>query len=70
MADARARAEGLADLAGVTLGKPLSVTESTTIPPSPVLEAAPAGRGAEETTPIEAGELEVSVTVDVLFAIE
>jgi hypothetical protein len=70
MADARARAEGLADLAGVKLGKPLSVTESATTPPSPFLEAAPAGRGAQEATPIEAGELEVSVTVDILFAIE
>jgi uncharacterized protein YggE len=28
------------------------------------------GRGSEEATPIEPGELEVSVTVDVLFAIE
>ena len=70
MADARARAEGLAELAGVKLGKPLSVTESATTPPSPFLEAAPAARGAEQATPIEAGELEVSVTVDVLFAIE
>jgi hypothetical protein len=70
MADARARAEGLAELASVKLGKPLSVTESTTTPPSPVLEAAPSGRGAQEATPIEAGELEVSVTVDILFAIE
>jgi uncharacterized protein YggE len=70
MADARARAEGLAELAGVKLGKPISVTETATTPPSPFLEAAPAARGAEEATPIEAGELEVSVTVDVLFAIE
>ena len=70
MADARARAESLADLAGVKLGKPLSVTESTATPPSPFMESAPAARGAEAATPIEAGQLEVSVTVDVLFAIE
>jgi uncharacterized protein YggE len=70
MADASARAEDLADLAGVKLGKPLSITESTVTPPSPLLQAVPAARGAEETTPIEAGELEVSVTVNVLFAIE
>jgi len=70
MADARARAEGLADLAGVKLGKPLSVTESAVNPPSPFMESAPAARGAEAATPIEAGQLEVSVTVDVLFAIE
>jgi hypothetical protein len=70
MADARARAEDLAELAGVKLGKPISVTESAVTPPSPFLQAAPMARGAEEATPIEAGELEVSVTVDVLFAIE
>jgi hypothetical protein len=70
MADARARAEGLAELAGVKLGKPISVSETAGAPPPPFLEAAPMGRGGEEATPIEPGELEVSVTVDVLFAIE
>jgi len=70
MADARTRAEGLAELAGVKLGKPISVTESAVAPPTPRLAAAPMGQGGGEATPIEAGELEVSVTVDVLFAIE
>jgi hypothetical protein len=70
MADARARAEDLAELAGVKLGKPISVTESTAAPPTAFREAAPTSQGAGEATPIEAGELEVSVTVDVLFAIE
>jgi len=70
MADARARAEGLAELAGVKLGKPISVTESAIAPPTPFYEAAPMGQGGGEATPIQAGELEVSVTVDVLFAIE
>ena len=70
MADARARAEDLAELAGVKLGKPISVTESAGAPPVAFREAAPMGQGVEEATPIEAGELEVSVTVDVLFAIE
>ena len=70
MADARARAESLAELAGVKLGKPISVTESTGASPVAFREAAPMGQGVEEATPIEAGELEISVTVDVLFAIE
>jgi uncharacterized protein YggE len=70
MADARVRAEGLAELAGVNLGKPLSVTESAVNPPSPFMQSAPAARGAEAATPIQAGELEVNVTVDVLYAIE
>jgi len=71
VADARARAESLADLAGVKLGKPISINESAGgPPPSPFLEAAPARTGAGEATPIQPGELEVSVTVDVTFAID
>jgi len=70
MADARARAENLAELAGVKLGKPISVTESASAPPTPFSEKAIMGVGGEEATPIQPGELEVSVTVDVLFAIE
>jgi uncharacterized protein YggE len=70
MADARARAEDLAELAGVKLGKPISVTESAGSPPTAFREAAPSAAGAEMATPIQAGELEVSVTVDILFAIE
>ena len=70
MADAQARAEGLAELAGVKLGKPISVTESAGVPPTAFREAAPTSQGAGGATPIQAGELEVSVTVDVLFAIE
>lgn len=71
MADARAKAESLADLAGVKLGEPLSINESIVgVPPMPYLEAAPAGRGGAEVTPIEPGELEVSVSVDVLYAID
>ena len=70
VADARTRAEGLADLAGVKLGKPISVSETTGTPPIPLRAAVPMTGGAESTTPIQAGELEVSVTVDVLYAIE
>jgi uncharacterized protein len=70
MADARARAESLAELAGVKLGKPISVTESTGAPPTAFYEAAPMARDVEEATPIQTGELEVSVTVDILFAID
>jgi uncharacterized protein YggE len=70
VADARARAEDLAEQAGVKLGKPISISETTAVPPSPFLEAIPSARGAQEATPIQTGELEVSVTVDVTFAIE
>ena len=70
VADARARAEDLAELAGVKLGKPMSINESAGIPPSPFFESAPMARDVEQATPIEPGELEINVTVDIVFAIE
>lgn len=70
VADARARAESLADLAGVKLGKPISINESTAIPPTPFFAGAVMERDVQVATPIEAGELEISVTVDIVFAIE
>jgi uncharacterized protein YggE len=70
VADARARAEDLADLAGVKLGKPMSINESTAVPPTPFFAGADMAREAQAATPIEPGELEISVTVDVVFDIE
>jgi len=71
VADARSRAEDLAHQADVNLGKPLSITESTAVPPTPVLmKALPSEAAGQPATPIEPGELQVSVTVDVIFAIE
>jgi len=72
VADARAKAESLADLAGVKLGKPISINESAGVPPPRFLEAVPemAGGLGAAPTPIEPGELEVSVTVNILFAID
>lgn len=67
--EARDKGETLAELSGVSLGRPISISESTTAPPIPLADRALAGV-AEAATPIEAGELEVTVTVNVLFAIE
>jgi hypothetical protein len=71
MADAAAKAKQMAGLAGVTLGKPTYITENAYIP-SPVyrqdfFEKA-AGAPAMET-PISPGELEVSSTVQITYAI-
>jgi len=71
MADAAAKAKQMAELAGVTLGKPTYITENAYIP-SPVyrqdfFEKA-AGAPAMET-PISPGELEVSSTVQITYAI-
>jgi uncharacterized protein YggE len=72
MAQARDKAEALAQLAGVGLGKPRYINESFTESPPYYLEPIYAtaeramGGGA---TPVQPGELEVSVQVQVTFDI-
>jgi len=69
--DARQKAEALAELAGVKLGKPLSISESARPVPitfrgeAEMAEAAPAA-----PTPIEVGEMEVVIDVQIVYAIE
>jgi len=67
MADAEAKAKQLARLGGVTMGKPTYISEGIQAPPPiyPVRlpEAAPA------VTPISLGEMEISLTVQVVYAI-
>lgn len=71
MADARAKAEQLAELAGVTLGKPIYISESAYIP-SPIYRGdvfeKVAGAPMVET-PISPGEMEISLNVQVTYAI-
>lgn len=68
-ADAKAKAEQLASLAGVTLGDPISISESFSPSPQPIryYESATAADGAE--TPISPGEQSVIVSIAVQFAI-
>jgi uncharacterized protein YggE len=73
VADARTRAEALAGHSNVGLGKVLAIVEgSASTPPEPYL--VPALRapqtGADVASPIAVGELEVAITVNVLYAIE
>lgn len=72
MANARAKADQLARLAGVKLGNPLAVTESgATVPPPRPLAAAPATSGASAPeTPISPGEIQITLTVQVRYAID
>lgn len=75
VADARARAETLAEAAGVSLGKATSITETSYSPPIAYDEAfrnvaADTAAGALPETPIQAGELDVVVDVNVTWAIE
>jgi uncharacterized protein YggE len=66
MADARARAEGLARLAGVRLGPIVSIQESSggVATPGPVMYRAQAA-----DVPIERGELLVTTTVNAIYSI-
>ncbi|MFQ5879950.1 MAG: SIMPL domain-containing protein [Dehalococcoidia bacterium] len=70
MADAVAKAEQLASLAGVGLGKPTFISESGGFAPPPVFFRAADELGAPASTPISPGELEVVVTVQVTYAIQ
>jgi uncharacterized protein YggE len=69
MADATTKAEELAELAGVDLGRPITISESSAGGEPPVfLRAAEAAMDIE--TPISPGQLEITVTVQVTFAIQ
>jgi hypothetical protein len=67
MADAKARAQTLAQAAGVTLGAPVSISEVSA--PSPVPFAAASGQRAFVSTPVEAGTTQIEVDVQVTYAI-
>lgn len=71
MEDARAKAQTLADAAGVDLGAPRTISESGGAVPRPFDEARAYDlEAAQETiadTPIELGELEVIIRVNVVY---
>lgn len=68
MADAKAKAEQLADLAGVTLGKATYISESSYIPAYPPV-AYDIKAEAAAGTPISAGEMDITASVQVTYAI-
>ena len=71
MVDAKAKGEQLAELAGVTLGKPTYISEGMQVP-TPRYAAVPGMEYAEEVvveTQISPGEMEISLTVQVAYAI-
>lgn len=71
--DARAKAEQLAELTGVTLGDPLSISETSWAAPVSVRypqESAAFADSAEAGTSISPGTSAISVTVNVVWAIE
>ena len=71
MANAQAKAEQLAGLAGVELGNPTYISEGTLYYPVDYRDAGMMAPEAEEgyVTPISPGELELSLTVQVIYDI-
>jgi hypothetical protein len=69
---AKAQAEQLASNSGAKLGKLLSISESSYYPyyDRGIPTAAGGAAFDAESTPIQSGELEISVTVSVVYAIE
>lgn len=70
MADAKQKAEQLAKLGGVNLGKPITINETQSTQP-PVIKAAAAGSAqrSDVATPIEPGTGTVSVELSVTWSI-
>jgi len=69
MANAQAKAEQLAVLAGVTLGKPTYINEGVPTAPSTERFFSVLAEDANLGTSISAGEMEISATVQVAYAI-
>ena len=70
MEDAEAKAKQLADLGDVKLGKPISITESgDSTPPVIYRDYAESATPDAAGTAISPGELEVSLTVQVVYSI-
>ena len=67
MADARAKAEQLAELAEVELGKPTYISEGTIYP---VYQRSMYEAAAPAPTPISPGRVELTLTVQVVYAID
>jgi uncharacterized protein YggE len=69
MQDANAKAEQMATLAGITLGKPIYISETSSYIPTPYYLKDYA-EGGSPSTSISAGELDITLTVQVGYAIE
>ncbi|MDD5700775.1 MAG: SIMPL domain-containing protein [Dehalococcoidales bacterium] len=74
MQDAKTKAQQIADLAGVTLGRPTYVVENSNVPPIIYREAGVkydmAAGAPAPTTPITPGEMDITLNVQVSYAIQ
>jgi uncharacterized protein len=69
MTDAKDTATQLANLAGVTLGKPISISESGSSPVVPPIYYS-AASDSKSSTVITPGEFDITLTVQVIYAIK
>ncbi len=68
MAEARARADVLAEAAGLTIIGVSGVVEGSAVPPpGPRMKASRMMMAADAATPVEAGSQEVTVSVTVAY---
>jgi uncharacterized protein len=71
VADARAKASQMAELAGVSLGKVTYITENSYAPPRPVMMTDSfKSAGAPVSTPVSPGEMDITSTVQITYAIK
>ncbi len=73
MNDAKAKADQLAKLAGVNLGRPTYISENSSLPPIPYplsMARSEMGGAVAPTTPISPGEMEVTMNIQVTYAIQ
>jgi uncharacterized protein YggE len=70
-ANALSKARELAGAANLTLGRPIRIIDTPAYMPGPIPRGgvAMAKMSAEAATPVASGEQEVSVTIDVVFAV-
>ena len=70
MNDARSKAQQLADEGGVTLGKLTSITEVSSPAPTPILFDERQGSADTAGTTVEPGQQEITVSVQVAYAVQ
>lgn len=70
MKDAKAKAEQLANLGGVTLDKPLTISETQSTPPTAIAADAKIAAAAGPATPIQAGTTAITVDLQVRWRVK
>ena len=64
---AKAKAEAIAGIYGITLNAPVTITENSSSAPSPVYGVMNATAVAESSTPVEAGTMDIKASVSLVY---